>query len=359
MNVLMFTRYFGSGGTEKVILQLCNALIRNGDKPVVCAAAGKGVRLLHEHGIAYYEIEDISSKNPFVMLKTIKTIREIIKSEQIDIVHTHHRMAAFYVRILSIYKEKGFVNTIHNTFSDKRLLTKLSYEKAFNVAVGNSVRQNMADYYHLPENMIITIYNAIDNAFKAEEEPLIEKLKCNGSYLVGNIGRINTQKGMEYFVRACAILKKRAVNAKFLIVGEGVLEEQIKKLVSNLDLSDYVYFYGFSENVLNLMSKMDLVVLSSLWEGFPLTPIETFSVGKTIVATEVPGTLEIVKNNYNGVIVPIKNEEKLAEAIEIVLQNKDLRSMLENNAKATYEEEFSTKVFWRRYQELYDAVLKR
>lgn len=357
MNVLMFTRYFGSGGTEKVILQLSDALLNNGDKPIVCSAAGKGVKHLYNKGITFYEIEDISSKNPFVMIRTAKLLYKIIRDEKIDIVHTHHRMAAFYIRALSIYKKIAFVNTIHNTFTDKKMLTKYAYEKARNIAVGSSVEENMVDFFHIPQASLVTINNAIDNNFVSQEDAVLESLRINGCFLVGNIGRINTQKGMEYFVRAVKILQNKGVKAKYVIVGEGVLEKQIKKLVVDLDLENVVFFYGFSDNVLNVMSKMDLIVLSSLWEGFPLTPIEAFAVGKTVIATDVPGTLEIVKDMENGIIVPKQNVEKLAEAIEKVLINPKLRISLEERAKDTYEKNFSIGVFWSKYQEIYLSLI--
>lgn len=134
-------------------------------------------------------------------------------------------------------------------------------------------------------------------------------------FLVGNIGRINTQKGFECYVQAADRVKKMGYPIKFFIIGDGVLRKKIEDIVTQRNLSDIVIFTGFQKNILNVIDKLDLMVLSSLWEGFPLTPIETFSMGKTIVATDVPGTVEIVQDDINGIIVPINSDKAIAEGI--------------------------------------------
>ena len=97
MNILMFTRCMGAGGTEKVILQLCDALNDSENKVIVCAASGNGVEKLKEKKIKYYEIPDIQNKNPGIVINVVEILLKIIDEEKIDIVHTHHRMAAFYI----------------------------------------------------------------------------------------------------------------------------------------------------------------------------------------------------------------------------------------------------------------------
>ena len=197
MNILMFTRCMGAGGTEKVILQLCEALNMSGNKVIVCAASGNGVEKLNEKKIKYYEIPDIQSKKPTIAINVIKTILKIINDEKIDIVHTHHRMAAFYMCIIKKLKYIKTINTIHNTFDDKRKLTKFAFDSTENIAVGNSVFKNMTEHYKISPKKIRIIYNAIDNSnVKYENVDIIEQYSKE-FFLVGNIGRINTQKGFE------------------------------------------------------------------------------------------------------------------------------------------------------------------
>lgn len=358
MKVLMFTRCIGAGGTEKVIIQLCKALKEKGYTPIVCASEGRGVKQIEQEQIKYYRIPDMQKKSPLVMFTIVTRLYKIIKQEGIDIVHTHHRMAAFYTRVILPFVKVKFINTIHNTFEDKKIMTRYAYGKAYNVAVGQSVKDYMKRYYNLSDDCISVVYNAVDNRnIKLEDDERIQQWKREGSFIVGNIGRINTQKGFEYYIRAAEILKRKKCNIKFLIIGDGVLYKEIKAMTDSLQLNDIVYFYGFSDNIFNVIRQLDLVVLSSLWEGFPLTPIETFSMGKTIVATDVPGTIEIVKDGQNGIVVPIKDEKGIAYAVEQLMLDEEKRSMLEKNAYKTYEDKFSYDAFCNNYLSIYRKMI--
>lgn len=167
----------------------------------------------------------------------------------------------------------------------------------------------------------------------------------DGKFVIGNIGRLSKQKGMEYYIKAIPAVIKTHPEARFVIAGSGEDEDKLKELRSELGVVDYLSFLGYRTDVQNLMSQLDLVVLSSLWEGLPLTPIEAFSVGKTVVATAVDGTVEIVKDKVNGLLVGPGDSEGLARQINWMIENKDKKLEMELKAKKTFEEEFSFNVF--------------
>ena len=89
------------------------------------------------------------------------------------------------------------------------------------------------------------------------------------------------------------------------------------------------------------MRQLDLIVLSSLWEGLPLTPIEAFSVGKTIVATGVDGTIEIVRNGENGLLVDARNSKHIAEKVIWMVKNPEAKKRMEHCALLTFKNDFS------------------
>lgn len=359
MNILMFTRCMGSGGTEKVILQLCEALKKSGNRVIVCAANGVGADKLKQLGIPYVEIPDMQKKSLSVMRSILKSVTHLIQAEEIDIVHTHHRMAAFYLYLIKKFKCRQIktLNTIHNTFTDKKALTKTAFNHTLNVAVGKNVKDNMMHDYGIRQDRLQVIYNAIDNSCVRNEKIQMIETLSEQYFIVGNIGRINTQKGFEFYVEAAQSIKAQHLPIKLLIIGDGVLRNEIENLAAKKGVNDIVLFMGFQSNILNVIRNLDLVVLSSLWEGFPLTPIETFSMGKTIVATDVPGTVEIVKDGYNGIIVPMKNGKAIAEAITKLYENDELRKQLEANAYTTYKEKFSYEAFCENYSAVYRNLL--
>lgn len=349
--ILLFTRCVGSGGTEKVIFQLAEIYRAAGHEVFVCAAQGVGTQLLKDMGIPYFQIPDMQKKHPKTMLCVLTAVRKIIKQQKITVVHTHHRMAAFYARLLLMTGEKfRFVNNIHNTFDDKKLLTKFAFEKARNIAVGKAVRDNMVRDYDLPEDSVQVIYNAVKQpVLSGKPDETISALRQQGKFIVCNVGRINTQKGFEFYIEAASLLQQRGVSAAMLIVGEGVLMEQMQQMVAERQLEDSVFFLGYRKDVSDVIAQSDVAVLSSLWEGFPLTPIEVFSVGKTMVATDVPGTVEIVEHQHNGLVVPIRDGAAIADAIELLYGDAALRERLEKAALNTYHEKFSYEIFCEKY----------
>ncbi len=355
--ILLFTRVMGSGGTETVMLQLTQLYREQGCYVCVCAAEGPGMDKLRQQGVTVYPIADMQSKDPLTMLKILRTLWGILRKERIDIVHTHHRMAAFYTRLLLPFHRFVFLNNIHNTFEDKHALTRFAFQKACNVAVGQAVMDNMVRDFGLAPGVVRVIYNAVKAPVVSDtQDPLISSLRQQGRFIVGNVGRVDPQKGFAYYIEAAKLCKQQGLPMAFLIVGEGTLQEELKELVRKEDLTDTVYFLGYRTDVANVIAQTDVMVLSSLWEGFPLTPIEVFSVKKTIVATDVPGTMEIVKDEENGLIVPMADGAAIADGIGRLYTDAALRSRLEENALRTYEEKFSYEIFCRNYLKLLEEL---
>ena len=160
-NVLFFTRTMQLGGTENVILQLCEILQPLVNKIVVCSCGGVNIDKLNAMGIVHYNIPDIEIKSPKTLLLVTWRLKRILKNENITIIHTHHRMAAFYVSVLRLYRKSSFLNTCHNTFMDKKRLTFFSYRHAKIIACGNGVKRNLVNEFGIPEKQIDVVHNAV------------------------------------------------------------------------------------------------------------------------------------------------------------------------------------------------------
>ncbi|MGF2199872.1 glycosyltransferase family 4 protein [Enterococcus casseliflavus] len=351
--VLIITRLMGQGGTEKIILQLCRKFHDKFDI-TVCSGGGVHVDNLEKLGVKHIKIYDIETKNIFKILRNFKIISKIIKINDIDIIHTHHRMAAFYAFSLSSLYKFRFINTVHNIFFDKKIFTKLILSRAINVAVGKGVANNLENFFKIDHQKIHIIYNSVER-FKGTQNklPLIETQRLLNKRIVANFGRLTEQKGFFYFLEAAKIVKEKNQDVIFLIVGAGELEDQLKDKAKSLNLNEEVYFLGFRNDVQNIMSLIDFTVLSSLWEGFPLTPIESFSVGTPVIATNIEGTNEIVINNFNGILVEKADSYDLANSILYLLDKEDIFNELRRNCKETYDNNFSPNIFYKKYLNLY------
>ena len=355
-NILFIVRTMGQGGTENVVLQLCEILSDKVNKIVVCSSGGVHEKKLQEMGIKHYMIPDIASKNPMDMLKSCRSIKNVINEEQITIVHSHHRMAAFYAELVAP-KSVVKVANAHNTFSDKKKLTQLAYRNTKVIAVGEMVKKNLTKYFDISEEQVHVIHNAV-KPFDGKIIPveILYKEHANGNVLIGNIGRLSEQKGMTYFIEAAEITTRTHPEARFVIVGDGEEKEKLHAQVRARGIQDKVLFLGYRNDIQNVMSQLDFIVLSSLWEGLPLTPIEAYSVGKTVVGTAVDGTPEIIRDSVDGYLVESRNSVQLAEKMNELIENPEMRESMGIQAMKRYQEEFSFEKLSERYIAFYEEL---
>lgn len=353
-NIMFFVKSMNMGGTSNVILQLCKILKPYVNKIIVCSIGGPMVENLAQMEIKHITIGNVGRHRASEAVRIIKQLKEIIGNEGITVVHTHHRMSAFYAALLYKKYKFCFINTAHNTFYDNKLMTKFAYRNANIIACGEMVKKNLVDFFGLPSKQITVIHNAIEaypGAFESVYE--LKKLKDEGYFLVGNVGRFAEQKGMEYFIESYPIVKKNTDRIKYVLIGDGEDKEKLEQQVDRYGIKEDIIFLGFRRDVQNVISQLDLLVLSSLWEGLPLTPIEGFSVGKTIIATAVDGTVEIIDDGKNGFLIPPRNPKAIADKVLYLYNHTEEKERFETHAYKTFIEGFSFDQFSGRVLEYY------
>ncbi|MCI8497897.1 MAG: glycosyltransferase [Bacilli bacterium] len=351
MKILHISRTMGQGGAEKVVYQICKEA--HGDVMVVASTGGAHVEELEKNGIKHFVIPDIDSKSPIVILKTFSILKKVIKEEKIDIVHSHHRMAAFYSRVLNIFNRRfKRVYTAHNVFNNKRGLLRYALKGSRIVAVGNGVKNNLTGFYGIEDDRVDVIYNSVERPEKIDtpNDQFIRDKK--DKIFVATVGRISEQKGMDVFASALSSIIEKDKKVYGVIIGDGEDREKLEQQVANLGIQDNIIFLGFRKDIFALIKAMDFVVLSSRWEGFPLTPIETFSVGKTIIVSNIEGNNEIVDGS-NGLLFEKDNVEELKDKIEELCYDLEKRRSLEKKALESFSQKYSYEVFIENYQKLY------
>lgn len=351
MKILHISRTMGQGGAEKVVMQLC--CDNNEHEQFVASCGGIHVPELEKHGVKHFLIPDIDKKDPVLMIKTLFTLIRIVKKEHIDIIHTHHRMAAFYGKLIKAITGVKHVYTAHNVFYDKVKLMNFALDGALIVAVGNGVRNNLVDDYGIMPERVNVINNTIKPVLTGEKNIELEALKKNGKFLVGSIGRISEQKGMDVFIKAIHAAREENDRITGVIIGDGEDREEMESLVREMNLTQGIVFLGYQSAVLDLINQLDFVVLSSRWEGLPLTPIEVFSQKKTIIASDISGNNEVVSDGYNGLLCQKDDIADFAEKILLLSRDEKLKTELEKNAGYTYKTEYDYGTFIKKYNEVY------
>lgn len=348
-NILHISRTMDIGGAERIVYQLSSDLKDEFDSVHVASTGGLWESELSAKGIQHHKILDIDSKNPLTVLKLLTSIRQIIKKNEITIVHTHHRMAAFYIRLLKLVHPKLIhVYTAHNVFKDKLPLYKFALKNAKSVAVGEAVNKNLKEDVGITDSRVI--YNGV---VLKETDDQVDEIISYGGIKLGCIARLSEQKGLTYLLDAMSLLTVKDI--RLFIVGDGELRDELENKVKELHLQDSVTFLGYRKDIAECINSFDFCVLPSVFEGFGLVAIEAFMNGKTIVATDIPGLNEVVTNK-NGILVPAKDPAALASAIDKLATDATLRQELASQAKKDYENRFSYPMFLENYRALYREI---
>lgn len=167
------------------------------------------------------------------------------------------------------------------------------------------------------------------------------------------LGRLEPQKGHRILLQAMPEVCRQAPHTKLICAGDGALRDELASQTAALGLQEAVRFVGFQPNVPDWLALADLVVLPSFYEGLPLVAIESLAAGRSMVATAVDGTPEVVVDGRTGLTVPPGDPARLAEAIVRLLLDDSLRSTMERAGAAWVRERFTQQRQLRETQELY------
>ena len=265
--------------------------------------------------------------------------------------HTHHRSAAFDAQIATRgLKNIHLLYTSHNVFFGKRKILQFALRKTIVVAVGNDVKDNLTGYYHIPEDRVLVIRNSIEKSESQYDGELFDRRE--GYVHACFLGRITEVKGVDVLLKAFAKVEASGQRICLAIIGDGNRADDYKKLAVELNLKE-VYFAGYRKNAAALIDQFDFVILPSWQEGFPLTIIESFASGKPVIASNIPGNNEVIKDRENGLLFTPGNTEELAQKILLLCNDQDLLSEMGDAAQKEYDNSFSYQVFINNYKEAY------
>lgn len=217
MNILYLNRGMGLGGVEKCIIQLCKLF--NGDNKVIVASmGGELTKDLEKMGVKHYNILNTDSKNPDVILNNLMTIYKIVKKENIDIIHSHHRMTTLLAKLISKITKVKVIHTQHLCIEDKFKLTNVSLKGIKTITVSKAAKRILIEKSGLEENNIKTIYNTVetDHDSKEVDDKLLE-LKKKGYFIAAQVSRIVDYKGVYDFISIAKSTALKNEKIKFCI----------------------------------------------------------------------------------------------------------------------------------------------
>lgn len=369
IKILQGIRQGKIGGGESYLLSLVENLDRNQFEPVVISFTdGPMVNRLQELGIKTHVVY---TEKPFDF-RIWKKVKHLIEEENIDIVHAHGTRAAsnlfwaakklklpliYTCHAWSFHRDQNAVVKKLRILSEQFLTTKADV----NICGSNANRETGR---HLFKNFdAVVINNSIDpkrfnpnGVFKNIREELGI---AADELIIASIARFTLQKQPLKLIAAFAEVSKKIPNVRLLMVGDGEQKEEAIKLIQKRKLQNNIILQPFRQDIPDVLAAVDIFILPSLWEAFPIALLEAMSMGKAVIGTNVDGTPEIIMHEQNGLLIDVNDVEKAsADALLRLCTDEALRKRLQQAAIKSIYNTYNVETLARKNEEVYLQLLR-
>lgn len=295
-------------------------------------------------------------------------IAQVIESEQLDVLHVHyavpHAISAILAKDMA-ESSIGIITTLHGTDvtilgHDPALKNTLTYgiNKSDRVtAVSHSLRNETIELLH-PKTAIQTIYNFIDEEkyYPHEAGTLREELGiATDEKILIHISNFRKVKRIPDIIESFRLIDTQ-YKTKLLLVGEGPEKFELEEFVERNGLQDDILFLGKRDDLPELLSISDVMLLLSEKEAFGLVLLEAFACGVPAVANAIGGIPEVVEDGVNGFLVELGDVQAVADRVTQLLSNPVMYQQMKENAIQTVQNDFSSEMIVNQYEELYYEV---
>ena len=340
----------------------------------------------HGKQVKTYSIDMYRALNPVKDMKAVMQAIKIIKKEKPDLVHCHSakggvigRFAAFFTGTKVVYTAHAFSFLSAESAKKKQvflLLEKIAKLNSYLLAcsgserelgikvVGFKIKKAFAWNNAVPDvDKGLTRISQISRISSQKNESSDLPVPKVGERYITSIGRPSYQKNPLFMVEVAHGIHLKHPDIKFYLLGVGFYSpmlEDMKKLIHQYDMDDTFYLLPWlsHEETLKYVKGSMLYFMTSLYEGLPISVIEAMSLGKAIVASDVLGNKDCVKDGYNGYLLPLK-EEVFVEKMNDLIENDEKRKEMEKNSRSYFESDFFIDNRIKTLEEIYTEVYNR
>jgi len=370
------------GGIERFGIELVRHLDTSRFEPILCGLwryhapyEEQHAARLEKEGIRAFFAADWQGAHPYrSFLQAWRGILQHLRGEKVHLIHSHCQFGDVAALLVAHpLRTQVILRTVHNEREwpkrplRRMLLTNTLYPLLFRLEIG--VSQQVTDNLNarfmasLLKRQSVCVHNAIDlHRFdKHRDQSVLERTRKQlgllaESRVIGTIGRLTHQKGYSLLLKATALVLSQIPSARVLIIGGGELEEELRHLSKELGIEHAVLFLGPRQDTECLLAIMDVFVSSSLWEGLPTAILESMAAKTPVVATDVSGTRELVKDSVTGLLVPPGDPQALAQAILWMLRERERAIAMSERAYLRVQS-FSITQVTRQYMKIYQDIL--
>jgi L-malate glycosyltransferase len=370
VKILQISSAKALGGGERHLADLANGLAGRGHD-VYLALRPKSPLIGELKQAARENVTTLPLRNS-LDAKSARELSKLVRRDKIQIVHAHmardYPLAAYAVRQ---NKEARLIITRHVLFRLSRLhritLSGASRIIAVSEAAASQLR---SDGVTAPEKISVVL-NGIDTTVFEEARRRFDREQFlrtwnlpDNCLLVGTVGELTPLKGQTDFLQAAAQVLKQHPNAYFFIAGIDHSQENknrtaLEHLIEKLNLTERVRLVGWLEDLAQLYCALDVFVSASHTESFGLAIAEAMASQTAIVATETEGAKEIIQPGKTGVLIPVRDVDKLAEAVLELLDHNEERLLLGRAAQQSVATQFSVERMIDETEAIYRAEVEK
>jgi glycosyltransferase involved in cell wall biosynthesis len=302
-------------------------------------------------------------------LGVLKEVRRIVTDFKPDILETHNMKSHFLVRANGLQRHFPWVAWNHGYTSRDRI--DRAYKQADRWCLRGAFRlmtvcQPFAAAMQelgIPRNKITVLHNFVDTYTRSSDDDVLrlkQQLGLNDELVIVTIGRMSLEKGHTDLLDAIALLKETPGLPRhgFVLVGDGPEEQNLRRKAASLGIEDRILWAGFQKNVAPYYAAASIFALPSHSEGSPNVILEAMSAGLPIAATRAGGVPEILEDNVTGLMVPTRDPQALAGALQKLLLSEDLRARLASAARRQVETAHTLQAYKRALTKFYVETLK-
>lgn len=359
MRILHVINRLGTGGAEKLLTELIPLQLNTGNEvDVIRLATGEFefVSRLRDAGVNVWSLGR-SEKDIYNPLFVFKLMRYI---NRYDIVHVHLFPAQYWVAIAAwlMRSKTCLVTTEHSTDNRRRKLIGFRWIDRFVykryrkiIAISDKTAEALAEYLKSSDRICV-VNNGVDLLQISKAQAVnISELFCNEPcpVIILQVARFSEQKDQDTVIRS---LKYLPVSYHAVFVGDGVRRELCEDLAQREGVKNRTHFLGIRNDVPSILKAADVVVMSSHWEGFGLAAAEGMAAGKPVVASDVPGLAEVVKEA--GILFPKGDAQMLAQEIRKLAEDPVYYAEVQNKCIARAQ-----LYDIRKMNDLYDSIYRK
>lgn len=362
IKILFIIDHLDSGGAQRQMIELVNRLDKSKYEITVCNLDEEKNQLagdLREKNIPIFSLNQFGKLD----IKTIYLLSRYIKRNRFSIIHTYLFTADCYGRIAAKLSQTPiiiaslrsvdswknlfhiFVDKILSLFSDKIIVN------------ANMIKTFLTSEENIVAEKIQTIHNGIDlDKWSLSFQP--EKLKIKygikkDDFVIGILARNDPVKDHETYFKAAKIVCKKIPNVKFLAIGDGMENKNMRNLTRHIGIEKNVILKDYIPNVAKIIEILDISTLTSLIEGCPNIILESMIMKKPVVATNVGGIPELVINNLTGYLVPPQKPQILANKFIHLLESPNQRYRFGENGYNRVVQKFSMTKMVKSTEKIY------